>query len=154
VQTLSRTEEVHENMRQLFALAVVTVALTVTAAAPGVIGGDHDNGAHPSTGALVVPTSLGYGYSRRAGKRQFVYDGYRHQAAIPPAGQTAAMLKLKDPGDASVCFGDSGGPQYLPGSTMIVSVTSGGNAQCKKGEATRLDTDSVRSFLSAYVKLP
>jgi secreted trypsin-like serine protease len=257
VHNVSRTKEVHDNMRQLLVLAVVTVSLTVTAAATGVIGGDHDNGAHPSTGALLVPTpgglapecsgvlvaprvfltaghctnsaishgdayvvfddvlssdtwapvhgtaitdpafgadkkdphdlgvvlldapapvapaslpaagaaetlakrnvvpvSLGYGYSQRAGKRQFVYDGYRHQAAIPISGQTAAMLKLKDPVGASVCFGDSGGPQYLPGSTTIVSVTSGGNAQCKKGEATRLDTDSVRSFLATYVKLP
>jgi secreted trypsin-like serine protease len=245
-------------MRQLLMLAVLTVALTVTAAASGVIGGDHDNGAHPSTGALVVPTpnglapecsgvlvapqvfltaghcteaaiadgdayvvfddelnsetwttihgtaitdpafgldpknphdlgvvlldtpapvapaslpaagsaarlakqnvapiSVGYGYSQRTDKKKsFLYDGYRHQAAIPVANQDAALLKLKDPNGASVCFGDSGGPQYLAGSTTIVSVTSGGNKQCKKAWATRLDTASVRAFLSAYVQLP
>jgi secreted trypsin-like serine protease len=250
--------EVNTPMRHLLMLAVVTAALTVTATASGVIGGDHDNGAHPSAGALLVqtpdglapecsgvliapqvfltaghcteaaladggayvvfedaldsetwtpihgtpvtdpayglddkdphdlgvilldapapvapaslptagaadklakknvaPISVGYGYSQRTDKkRKFVYDGYRHQAAIPVAGQNAALLKLKDPSGASVCFGDSGGPQYLPGSTTIVSVTSGGNAQCKKAWTTRLDTVTVRAFLSAYVPLP
>lgn len=245
-------------MRQLIVLAAVTAALTVTAVSRGVIGGAPDNGAHPATGALLVPmpdgslapecsgvlvsptvfltaghctetaiadggayvvfddslssdtwspargtpitdpafgvdakdphdlgvvvldapapvppvslptlgqagklaqknvpiVSVGYGYSQRAGKKSFVFDGLRHSATIAIARQTKAMLVLKDPGGPSLCFGDSGGPQYVEGTSTIVSVTSGGNEKCKKAEATRLDTDSVRAFLGQYVKLP
>lgn len=244
-------------MRRLIVLGVLAVALSVTAAASGVIGGVADNGAHPSTGALLLPTadglapqcsgvlvaprvfltaghctdaalaaggayvvfgdalssdtwtpihgtavtdpaygankkdphdlgvvlldspapvapvtlpkagladtvakkgtplvSVGYGYSQRTGKKGFVYDGARYSAAIPVAKQTAAMLTFNETNGASLCFGDSGGPQYVDGTSTIVSVTSGGDTKCKSGETTRLDTPSVRAFLSQYVTLP
>jgi secreted trypsin-like serine protease len=238
----------------LFSVAAVTVALTATAAAQGVIGGNLDAGQHPASGALLVPgpnglvpecsgvliaprlfltaghctnhaiaaggayvvfgdqldpgswapihgtpvtdpafghdssdphdlgvivldenapvapaslpapgaadnlakngvapLSVGYGYSGLLGKG-FAYDGLRHVAAIPVASQTATLLRLGSSTGAQLCFGDSGGPQYLPGSSTVVSVTSGGNPVCKgNATTTRLDSASARGFLGSFV---
>jgi secreted trypsin-like serine protease len=99
----------------------------------------------------VAPLSVGYGYSGLLGKG-FVYDGLRHVAAIPVVSQTATLLRVGSPTGAQLCFGDSGGPQYLPGSSTVVSVTSGGNPVCKgNATTTRLDSASARSFLSSFV---
>jgi len=112
----------------------------------------------PSAGAAeqlakdgIVPVSVGYGYSQRDGKG-FVYDGARHAAAIPVSSQTATLLRLSSHDGAQLCFGDSGGPQYLPGSPTVVSVTSGGNTDCKgNATTTRLDSASARAFLANFV---
>jgi secreted trypsin-like serine protease len=237
----------------LFSLAAVTVALTVTATAQGVIGGNLDAGQHPASGALLIPSpnglvpecsgvlisprvfltaghctnhalaaggayvvfgdgldpgswtpihgtavtdpafghdssdphdlgvivldqdapvapatlpaagaadrlakdavallSVGYGYSDRLGKG-FLYDGLRHAAAMPVMSQTATLLRVSSHSGAQLCFGDSGGPQYLPGTSTVVSVTSGGNPVCKgNATATRLDSASARGFLSSF----
>ena len=99
----------------------------------------------------VVPVSVGYGYSGVLGKG-FTYDGLRHAAAMPVASQTATLLRISSQTGAQLCFGDSGGPQYLPGSSTVVSVTSGGNPVCKgNATATRLDSASARGFLSSFV---
>jgi len=98
----------------------------------------------------VVPVSVGYGYSRRDGNG-FVYDGARRAAAIPVASQTPVLLRLSSHDGAQLCFGDSGGPQYLSGSSTVVSVTSGGNTVCKgNATTTRLDSLSARAFLSSF----
>lgn len=60
-------------------------------------------------------------------------------------------------GNGGACFGDSGGPQFLTyqGTTYIVSITITGDAVCRATNvAYRIDTESARSFLSAYVILP
>jgi len=99
----------------------------------------------------VAPLSVGYGYSRLLGKG-FVYDGLRHAAAMPVVSQTATLLRISSQTGAQLCFGDSGGPQYLPGTSTIVSVTSGGNPVCKgTATATRLDSASASGFLSSFV---
>ena len=99
----------------------------------------------------VAPMSVGYGYSDRFGKG-YVYDGLRHAAAMPVVSQTATLLRISSQTGAQLCFGDSGGPQYLPGSSTVVSVTSGGNPVCKgNATATRLDSASARGFLSSFV---
>jgi secreted trypsin-like serine protease len=98
----------------------------------------------------VAPVSVGYGYSLRQDKA-FLYDGRRHAGAIPVVSQTSTLLRLDGQG-AHLCFGDSGGPQYLPGSNVVVSVTSGGSPACRGAStATRLDSASSRAFLSGYV---
>lgn len=241
----------------MFALAAVTVALTATAAANGVIGGSLDAGRHQAVGALLVPTpnglvpecsgvlvsprvfltaghctnaalaaggayvvfgdelkpaswtplhgtavtdpayghdsadphdlgvivldqngpvapaalptagaadrlakdgvapvSVGYGYSQRLGNKDFVYDGLRHAAAMPVVSETSTLLRISSQTGAELCFGDSGGPQYLPGSSTVVSVTSGGNTVCKgSATTTRLDSASARGFLSLFASL-
>ena len=60
-------------------------------------------------------------------------------------------------GNGGACFGDSGGPQFFTseGTTYIVSITITGDVVCRATNvAYRLDTESARSFLSAYVTLP
>jgi hypothetical protein len=60
-------------------------------------------------------------------------------------------------GDGGTCFGDSGGPQFLDvsGTRTIVSITITGDSVCRATNvAYRLDTESARSFLSPYVRLP
>jgi len=99
----------------------------------------------------VAPVSVGYGYSLRLSNKDFVYDGARHAGSIPVVSQTSTLLRLDGAG-AHLCFGDSGGPQYLPGSNVVVSVTSGGSPTCRGAStATRLDSASSRAFLSAFV---
>lgn len=99
----------------------------------------------------VVPVSVGYGYSLRQANKDFVYDGRRHAGSIPVVSQTSTLLRLDAPGGAELCFGDSGGPQYLPGSNVVVSVTSAGSPACRgAATATRLDSASSRAFLSSY----
>jgi secreted trypsin-like serine protease len=99
----------------------------------------------------VAPISVGYGYSQRVGNKDFVYDGLRHAAAMPVVSQTATLLRISSQTGAELCFGDSGGPQYLPGSSTVVSVTSGGNSVCKgTATTTRLDSASARGFLKVF----
>ena len=99
----------------------------------------------------VTPLSVGYGYSGRLDKG-FTYDGLRHVAAMPIASQTSTLLRISSQTGAELCFGDSGGPQYLPGSSTVVSVTSGGNPVCKgNATTTRLDSASARGFLRSFV---
>jgi secreted trypsin-like serine protease len=111
----------------------------------------------PATGAAdrlakdgIAPVSVGYGYSQRLGNKDFVYDGFRHAAAMPVVSETSTLLRISSQTGAELCFGDSGGPQYLPGTSTVVSVTSGGNSVCKgNATATRLDSASARSFLAS-----
>jgi len=103
----------------------------------------------------TAPVSVGYGYVARetgGGNPRFVYDGVRHAAAIPVVTVTGAYLKLLDPTGTSLCFGDSGGPQFAAGTSTVLSVTSGGGGACKGAvDASRLDTPSARSFVSQYL---
>jgi V8-like Glu-specific endopeptidase len=100
----------------------------------------------------VSPVSVGYGYSQRLDNKGFVYDGFRHAAAMPVVSESSTLLRISSQTGAELCFGDSGGPQYLPGSSTIVSVTSGGNTVCKgNATTTRLDSASALGFLSAFV---
>jgi secreted trypsin-like serine protease len=100
----------------------------------------------------VAPVSVGYGYSLRLTNKDFVYDGARHAGSIAVVSQTSTLLRLDGAG-AHLCFGDSGGPQYLPGSNVVISVTSGGSPTCRGAStATRLDSASSRAFLSPYME--
>jgi secreted trypsin-like serine protease len=111
--------------------------------APAAIG-DAPNG-----GAVE---SVGYGYSGRTANKSFTYDGARHAASLPISSETKALLRLSSHDGAALCFGDSGGPQYLAGSSTVVSVTSGGNGVCSgNATATRLDSGSARAFISQFV---
>lgn len=97
--------------------------------------------------------SVGYGYSGRTGNKSFSYDGARHAVSLPISSETATLLRLSSHDGAALCFGDSGGPQYLPGSSTVVSVTSGGNGICGgNATATRLDSATAQSFLSRYLR--
>jgi hypothetical protein len=104
--------------------------------------------------AATAPVSVGYGYSQRQ-KKGFVYDGLRHSAQIAVASETSTLLRLGDSSASQLCFGDSGGPQYLAGTSTVVSVTSAGSPSCEgNATATRLDSASSRAFLARFVPLP
>jgi secreted trypsin-like serine protease len=52
-------------------------------------------------------------------------------------------------GDAGTCYGDSGGPQFLDG--VLVSITVTGDVLCKSTNVVqRLDTELVQEFLQQY----
>jgi hypothetical protein len=58
-------------------------------------------------------------------------------------------------GDGGLCFGDSGSPQFLTGSWMVISVTSGGDVNCRANNYDyRLDTPQARQFLGQFLALP
>jgi secreted trypsin-like serine protease len=53
-------------------------------------------------------------------------------------------------GSAGTCYGDSGGPQFLDG--LLVSITVTGDVLCKSTNVVqRLDTALVQEFLQQYV---
>ena len=54
-----------------------------------------------------------------------------------------------------LCFGDSGSPQFVPGTDMIVSTTIGGDRNCRANNYNyRLDTVGAREFLGQFLTLP
>jgi hypothetical protein len=60
-------------------------------------------------------------------------------------------------GDGGTCFGDSGGPNFLPvnGSLVLAATTVTGDSNCRSTNVDyRLDTQSARMFLGQYVRLP
>jgi secreted trypsin-like serine protease len=53
-------------------------------------------------------------------------------------------------GNAGTCYGDSGGPQFLDG--VVVSITVTGDTLCKSTNVVqRLDTELVQQFLQQYI---
>jgi secreted trypsin-like serine protease len=53
-------------------------------------------------------------------------------------------------GSAGTCYGDSGGPQFLDG--VLVSITVTGDVLCKSTNVVqRLDTELAQAFLQLYV---
>jgi len=103
---------------------------------------------------------VGYGVSASiTGPPAFPWDGRRNAGSAPV--HTLANFQLQlfmntgVTGQSGDCFGDSGSPKLLPGSNMIVAITSWGDAPCRAiSWSYRLDTGSARSFLSAYLTLP
>lgn len=101
----------------------------------------------------VVPTW------HQPGGTSFAWDGQRRASSSVAIGLTAAYLRLLQQPNATglggVCFGDSGSPQFVPGTRMIVSTTTGGNGNCNSYNIDyRLDTPGAREFLGQYLVLP
>ena len=107
-------------------------------------------------------TNVGYGFSGRVtggGPPRFLYDGLRRVSVSLFAALTSSSLRLlgnrRGTDLGGVCYGDSGGPHFLTGSSTIVAITSGGDAVCSGMSANyRLDTPSARAFLGRFVTLP
>jgi hypothetical protein len=108
-------------------------------------------------------TAVGYGIARetkKKGPHSFTFDGARRYAlqtsqSLQPAWLTLSMNPST--GDAGGCFGDSGGPHFLGGtsSNLIVGITVTGDSTCRSTDKTyRLDTPSARGFIGNYVTLP
>lgn len=57
--------------------------------------------------------------------------------------------------DAQACTGDSGAPNFLGRSNLVIGIGIGGDSSCElMGSDLRLDTSEVRAFLGQYVTLP
>jgi hypothetical protein len=101
----------------------------------------------------VVPTW------KQPGGTRFDFDGVRRTSNSQVKGLTKSYLLFNQNVDAiglgGACFGDSGSPQFIAGTNMIVSTTSGGDPNCRANSNNyRLDTDSARNFLGQFLNLP
>lgn len=115
-------------------------------------------------GELIGMTveNVGYGVVpiwKQPGGTQFAFDGIRRTALSPIKGLTKSTVLYLMNSDATglggVCFGDSGSPQFIPDSTLIISVTSGGDGNCRSNNYNyRLDTSGAREFLGQFLALP
>ena len=106
-------------------------------------------------------TNVGYGasgYSQGGGPRQREFPGLRMDSTSTFMSLENAYLRLSEnqaTGNGGTCNLDSGGPQFLADSNMLVSITVDGDRYCTALDVNyRLDTPSARSFLGQYVTLP
>ncbi|MET8052470.1 trypsin-like serine protease [Streptosporangium sp. NPDC005286] len=107
-------------------------------------------------------TPVGYGASTK-GKHgaRLTYTDTRNQTSISFENLTRRWLELSpnsSKGDGGTCFGDSGGPNFLGGSTsdlLVATTISGDDEACRATNYNyRLDTPSARAFLGKFVTLP
>jgi len=106
---------------------------------------------------------VGYGTTRdtQQGGFKSLFDNFDRRYATQSflALQKAWLLLSMNPatGSGGTCYGDSGGPHFLGGtsSNLIVSLTVTGDAVCKATDKTyRLDTVRARGFLDDFVSVP
>ena len=118
----------------------------------------------PTAGALdklkqgTSVTGVGYGANQMfVGPGHFYsWDDTRNAATGTVNTVTPTWLKISENaarGNGGGCFGDSGGPNFIDG--VQVSITLSGDHNCRSINASyRLDSDSARGFLGQYVDLP
>jgi secreted trypsin-like serine protease len=102
-------------------------------------------------------TSVGYGAQEPGHKNQLTYLDTREYAVGYFNSLGPGMLHISQnvkTGSGGTCFGDSGGPQFLGDTNIVVSITVTGDMFCKALNTTqRVDIASVQDFLSQYVEL-
>jgi hypothetical protein len=96
---------------------------------------------------------VGYGVEGLDPKKAPTGFGTRLVAttSVKSAGnESAQSLKLlADPG---ACFGDSGGPNFLSGTNIVLAITSAGMKNCNGiSFSQRLDTAEALAFLAPFV---
>jgi len=105
----------------------------------------------------------GYGISRLLGgsngggqpSPDLTSGGVRNLAQEDFMSLTQELLRVRTSGGATVCAGDSGSPNLLGDSDVVVGITIGSLGNCNTSNWTmRLDTPSARAFLGQYVNLP
>jgi hypothetical protein len=89
----------------------------------------------------------------------YVVDGLRRTGEAPAKTLTEEFLWLNQNIDATgyggLCYGDSGSPQFVLGTTMVVSTASDFDTACRASSFNyRLDTPEAREFLGRYLALP
>lgn len=106
--------------------------------------------------------NAGYGVVpiwKQPGGTQFTFDGIRRTSTTQIKGLTKSNVlynqNVNATGLGGVCFGDSGSPQFIAGTRMIISTTSGGDGNCRSNNYNyRLDTSVARNFLGQFLLLP
>jgi hypothetical protein len=103
-------------------------------------------------------TSVGYGaigWVPQPGGPGFYTDGQRRAATPSFMALNDAWLRLSQnpaTADSGTCYGDSGGPNFLGDSNLIVAITITGDHVCRATNVDyRLDTPYARWFLSHFV---
>lgn len=110
-------------------------------------------------------TAVGYGTVRdsiRTGFAGILDNVARNQTEQGFLSLTEAWLTMpmtEPTGDGGTCYGDSGGPHFIHLDGMetdiVASITVTGDSVCKATDKTyRMDSESARAFLGAYVSLP
>jgi len=109
-------------------------------------------------------TSVGYGVQMdwEKGPTQWLWDGWRNYASAPLMALTPTQLYLNinehATGGGGACYGDSGGPIFLPmnGKNILVGFTTLRSDRNCRAMTTyyRIDTPWSREFLSQFVSLP
>jgi secreted trypsin-like serine protease len=85
---------------------------------------------------------------RPAGSRQMTTTTVKSAGKL----EDQSLKLLADPG---ACFGDSGGPNLVHGTSKLAAITTVGNDNCKGVSfALRVDTPVARDFLGKFVSLP
>jgi hypothetical protein len=117
-------------------------------------------------GGLTHTDFISAGYGAQAdwekGPPQFFWDGWRNYASAPIMALTLTQIYLNinehATGGGGACYGDSGGPIFLPmGNTKIlVGVTSLRSDRPCRAMTTyyRIDTPWSRDWLGQFVELP
>ena len=114
-----------------------------------------------SVGALrqgTPVTAVGYGASTLDVNRglRYTYTDVRNTAVGKLNTVNRSYLQISEnsaQGYGGGCFGDSGGPNFVDG--VQVGITVSGDRNCRAiDSAYRLDTPSARAFLGPYVDLP
>jgi hypothetical protein len=105
-------------------------------------------------------TVVGYGTSVTQGGGAPTYPptGQRESAALTLHTVTTNwMHENQNPvlGNGGACGGDSGGPNYLAGTHIVLSTTITGDMVCRATNVSiRLDTANARAFLATQVSHP
>jgi hypothetical protein len=111
---------------------------------------------------VVFPT-VGYGITRLLGGSNGGGPpdidrnsaGTRMVASQAFFSLTDAWLRLSMLDDGRVCTGDSGAPNFLGDTDLVVAIGISGDFACEAMDAAlRLDTPSARAFLGQFVVLP
>lgn len=122
----------------------------------------------PAAGALdglaargTLFMNVGYGASAtNRGRARFAYGSTRQMSQSPFQSLQPNRLTLKMNTNATGlggdCYGDSGGPKFLPGDpATIYAIVSTGDAVCRATSVNwRLDTPGARAYLGDFVSLP
>ncbi len=102
--------------------------------------------------------SVGYGgleFTNAPGGPQPTYLDTRMYSVSTFNALTKGYIRLSQnpaTGDGGTCYGDSGGPQFLDG--VLVSITVTGDVFCKATNVVqRLDTADAQAFLRQFVRL-
>jgi hypothetical protein len=113
--------------------------------------------------ASATFTAVGYGSyapTNGPGGKGYAYDDVRQAASGSLNSLENVWLKLSQnasTGNGGTCYGDSGGANFLGGSssTLLVATTITGDAVCRSTNVDyRLDTAVARGFLGRFVTLP
>ena len=138
--------------------------VTLDQAQPGPYAKLPALGAVAKLGKKASLTLVGYGVSdmtNGGGKQQPLATFQRSFASLTlgNAGSdvSAEFFKLASTASGNkpgACFGDSGGPDLLPGTNVAVGLVSfGSNAICSgPSYAYRLDTPAAQSFVSQFLR--